>query len=301
MTYSIVARCQETGRIGAAVASHVLAAGRVLFGAAGAGVVVTQGFTLTAHGTRVLEALREGRDAATALGRSLAHDGDAHLRQVGTAAADGGVAAHTGDRCIAHAGHATGPDWAAQANVAADPAVWQVMGDTFASHDGSLERRLVAALEAGQQAGGDFRGRQSAAVLVVAPAATGDLLADRVVDVRVDNADEPLRALGRLVDLAVGAHELQRAEEALLRGDRQEAADRSREVLAAQPDSAPYLFSYAMTLTDGGAIEDAREHLRRATIAAGDDRWRVLLRRVADQGIIDGDAADAVLARWDGS
>lgn len=300
MTYSIVARCPDTGRMGIGIASQVLGVGRVMFGEAGVGVVATQGVVLTAHGPRILHALEGGTGAAAALAESLDADPEPALRQVAVVDTAGSVAVHTGEKSIAHAGHQEGAGWTAQSNVAADPGVWTEMGAAFEAHDGTLDQRLLAALEAGEAAGGDFRGQQSAAMLVVGASATGDLLADRIIDVRVDDHDEPLRELRRLVDLAVGAHELQRAEEALERGDEEEAERRSNTVLSAHPDYASYLFSYAIALAAAGRVDDARDLLRRATLADGDDRWRTLFRRLADCGILDEQAVESVLERVEG-
>lgn len=296
ITYSIVARCAETGRLGVAIASQALAVGRLAaFADAGVGAVVTQSVVLMAHGPRVLDGLRDGMGAAEAVAASLDADEGSALRQLAAVDTHGTVAAFTGDRCMGHAGHVTGDGWSAQANLAADPGVWAAMGAAYRDHSGPLEQRLLAALDAAEAAGGDLRGRQSAALRVVAPAPTGDLLTDVVIDVRVDDHPEPLRELRRLVGLAVGFHRLEVAEQALGRGEEDEAVRLGGAVVVAHPDEVPYRSAFAMLLIATGQIDRAREELAQATTASGDDRWRLLLRRAADAGLIDDDAVAAVL------
>lgn len=135
-----------------------------------------------------------------------------------------------------------------------------------------MEQRLLAALDAAEAAGGDLRGRQSAALLVVAAVATGDLVADVIVDVRVDDHTNPLTELRRVVGLAAASYDLEPAERALEEGDRADAARRSGVVFVAHPDQASHRFTYAVALMAAGDIDEAREHTARATAAAGDDR-----------------------------
>lgn len=297
MTYSIVARCHRTGQLGMGVASHVLAVGRIVRAEAGVGVVATQAMALLAHGDRALAQLRGGAAARDALDGTLAVDADAALRQVAVVDAGGGVAAHTGERCIAHAGHATGDGWSAQSNIAADPSVWTAMGEAFESTDGPLAWRLLAALDAAEAAGGDLRGRQSAALAVVNPEPAQDPLLDHVVDVRVDDHPAPLRELRRLVDLGLGAYDLERAEQALVRGDLEEAVRRYDAVLAEHPEQAEYRFWFAVALAGRERDELAASHLRRLTARDDGHRWLQLLERLPAAGLLDADAATNLVDR----
>jgi uncharacterized Ntn-hydrolase superfamily protein len=296
ITYSIVARCAETGQLGVAIASQALAVGRLAaFAEPGVGAVVTQSVVLMAHGPRILDGLHRGMEPEAAIAASLDVDEGAPMRQLAAVDGRGTVAAFTGDRCMAHAGHTTGDGWSTQSNLAADPRVWTAMGAAYEHHEGALEERLLAALDAAEAAGGDLRGRQSAALRIVEPAPTGDLLTDVVIDVRVDDHADPLRELRRLVDLAVGFHRLEVAEQALGTGDDAAAVRLGDAVVAAHPDEVPYRSAFALLLLATGRIDRAREELARATAASGDDRWRVFLRRAGDAGLVDHDAVTAVL------
>ena len=193
MTYSIVARDAETGELGVAVQTHQPSVGALCpFAEGDVGAVATQSIVDPAYGPRGLAAMRSGEPAVDALTRlTLADDGRA-VRQVAFVDAQGRVATHTGDRCIAHAGHVIGDGFSCQANMMRDPGVPEAMAAAFVDSTGDLAHRLLAALDAAQVAGGDIRGMQSAALIVV-----GSTRLDR----RVDDHTEPLVELRRLVDL----------------------------------------------------------------------------------------------------
>ena len=194
MTYSIVARDSETGELGVAVQTHQPSVGALCpFAEAGIGAVATQSIVEPRYGPRGLDAMRAGETPTDALARLTAADDDRALRQVAFVDAQGRVVAHTGDRCIAHAGHVTGDGFSCQANMMRDPGVPDAMAAAFTASSGPLAQRLLAALDAAQVAGGDIRGMQSAALIVVAEG--------RRLDRRVDDHPTPLVELRRLVDL----------------------------------------------------------------------------------------------------
>jgi uncharacterized Ntn-hydrolase superfamily protein len=194
VTYSIVARDAETGELGVAVQTHQPSVGALCpFAEAGVGAVATQSIVEPRYGPRGLDAMRNGESAADALARLTIEDDDRALRQVAFVDTRGDVAAHTGDRCIAHAGHVTGAGYSCQANMMRDTGVPEAMADAFASSSGDLAHRLLVALDAAQAAGGDIRGMQSAALIVVGDAGR--------LDRRVDDSPTPLAELRRLVDL----------------------------------------------------------------------------------------------------
>src|SRR5919197_4017806 len=199
-TYSIVAHDPETGEVGAAVQSHWFAVGPIVpWVRARVGGVCTQSVAEAAYGPRALDLLERGASAQAALERLLAADEVARYRQVAIVDARGGVAVHTGEGCIAHAGDERGPGFSAQANIMASPEVWPAMARAYESAVGPLSRRLLAALHAAEAHGGDARGRQSAA-LVVAPPDGAPWR--RTVDLRVDDDPEPLAQMDRLLDLS---------------------------------------------------------------------------------------------------
>src|ERR1700730_7764461 len=160
MTYSIVARDPPTGELGVAVQSHWFSVGTVVTWAeAGVGAVATQSFPEPAYGPQALALLTTGLDASTALAALIAADADRERRQVAIVDAGGKIAVHTGEGCIAEAGHATGAAVSVQANMMASASVWPAMLDAYMAAQGEFAERLLAALDAGEAAGGDVRGR----------------------------------------------------------------------------------------------------------------------------------------------
>ena len=194
MTYSIVARDAQTGELGVAVQTHQPSVGALCpFAEAGIGAVATQSIVEPKYGPRGLEAMHGGEAPAEALERLLAEDEGRELRQVAFVDAQGRVSAHTGTRCIAHAAHVAGEGFSCQANMMRDPGVPEAMASAFASAEGDLAHRMLTALEAAEAAGGDIRGMQSAALIVVSDGTR--------LDRRVDDHPRPLEELRRLVDL----------------------------------------------------------------------------------------------------
>ncbi len=201
-TFSIVAHCVEEAAWGVAVASKFPAVGAVVpWAAAGSGAVATQSYAKLPFGPDGLSLMREGMTAREALSRLLAADEGRETRQVALVDGAGGVAAHTGSECHEWAGHKTGDGFSVQGNLLAGEAVVSGMAASFVRAEGELADRLVAALLAGERAGGDRRGKQSAAVLVVRPQGGYGNDNDRYLDLRVDDADEPVRQLQALVGL----------------------------------------------------------------------------------------------------
>ncbi len=200
MTYSIVARDPETGNLGVAVQSHWFSVGTVVTWAeSGVGAIATQAFAEPAYGPRGLALMRLGVDPATALAALTGADPDRSRRQVALVDTGGRVAVHTGYQCIEAAGHVTAEGVSCQANMMRGPSVWPAMLEAYHESRGDLADRLMAALDAAEAAGGDLRGRQSAAMLVVNATSSGQPWRDRIVDLRVDDAADPLSELRRLL------------------------------------------------------------------------------------------------------
>jgi uncharacterized Ntn-hydrolase superfamily protein len=209
VTYSIIGRDAETGELGIGVQSQAFNAGAgVPWAWPGVGAVATQSFTDRRYGWRGLELLAAGRAPQEALAELRATDELVGFRQVGLMAADGRTAQWTGADCVPDAGGAAGEGWAAQANMVASPRVWEAMGEAFASTGGPLALRLLAALEAAESAGGDWRGRGGAGIVVV-PGEGGPW--ERVVDLRVEEGDDSLVELRRLVERALAYRATNRA------------------------------------------------------------------------------------------
>jgi uncharacterized Ntn-hydrolase superfamily protein len=211
VTYSIVARDAETGELGVAVQTRSFAVGAAVpWAEAGVGAVATQSFTERSYGPLGLELLRAGRTPEEALAGLVTADPQENVRQVGIVDASGRGASHTGELCIKEAGHLVHHGFTVQANMMRSAEVWPAMASAYAGASGSLPQRLLGALDAGEAAGGDFRGRQTAAMLVVEGKASGRPWDDRVIDVRVDDHPDPLAELRRLVTLAEGYRRLNR-------------------------------------------------------------------------------------------
>lgn len=202
MTYSIVARDAETGELGVAVQTKAFAVGRTVpWAAPGIGAVATQAFSERSYGPLGLELMGAGRSPDEALRGLVAADAREPIRQVAMVDVTGNVAAHTGEACIPEAGHVLGEGFSVQANMMRSAEVWPAMAEAFAAAHGTLARRLMAALDAGEAAGGDFRGKRTAAMLVVSGERSGRPWDERVVDLRVDEHAEPLVELRRLLDV----------------------------------------------------------------------------------------------------
>lgn len=201
-TFSIVARDPANGDLGVAVASKFLAVGSVVpWAQAGAGAVATQALANISYGPRGLALLAAGQPAEAALAELLADDPGREDRQIGLVDAQGRAAAHTGSRCMSWAGHVVGPGFAAQGNILAGAQVAEALAAAFTAAGGELAERLLAALQAGDAAGGDRRGRQSAALYVARAGGSYGGLLDRYIDLRADDHPSPVAELGRLLRL----------------------------------------------------------------------------------------------------
>jgi uncharacterized Ntn-hydrolase superfamily protein len=202
MTFSIVGYCPKEKEWGIAVQSKFLAVGAVVpFAKAGVGAVATQSYANTTYGPRALELFAEGKTAEEALQILTGDDPDHHLRQVGLIDAHGNAATYTGEGCYQWAGGVIGNNFAAQGNILVDEKTVEKMAEIFTETEGTLAERLLTALEAGQKAGGDSRGQQSAALLVVKDNGGYAGFNDRYIDLRVDDHPEPIKELIRIYHL----------------------------------------------------------------------------------------------------
>ena len=201
-TFSIVARDMQNGDLGVAVQSKFLAVGSVVpWASANAGAIATQAMANISYGPDGLRMLADGMSAADALEHLLANDDGRDHRQIGIVDRAGSAVAFTGSACHNWAGHRTGDGYACQGNILAGAVVVDAMAETFERSSGELAERLVAALSAGQTAGGDRRGRQSAALYVAREGGSYGGLLDRYVDLRVDDHPDPIVELERVLGL----------------------------------------------------------------------------------------------------
>jgi len=283
VTYSIVGRDEESGELGVAVQSRAFCVGFCAWALPGVGAVATQSFTERGYGPRGLELLAAGESPADALAQLVEADERRDFRQVAFLAADGRTAAHTGAACIPDCGDTARVGVSAQGNMLGSPAVWPAAADTFTGTEGTLAERLLAALDAAEEAGGDFRGRESAALVVV----SGDREQEpwqRVFDLRVDNHPEPLRELRRLHRIAAAYRR---------RDDFDEHTNLEEEVEVARAAELPddqVAVTAALVAVMCGDLDEAAARLR--PVGAADPRWHEALERyvrlgVLPQGVLD--------------
>ena len=284
MTYSIVGADLEAGEVGCAVQSKYFAVGAVVpWAQAGVGAVATQAAGVAAYGARVLERLEAGAEPAEALRLVLADDEARETRQLGVVTADGRSASFTGSECNEWAGDAQGAGFAAQGNILAGPEVVAEMERAFEKTGGPLAERLMAALEAAEAAGGDRRGRQSAAMVVErAGAGAGSPEGiDRVVDLRVDDHPEPIEELRRLLGIQTSWRLASEAMAFYEREDFEGGIDLMRGGLQRASDpSGILLYQLACFESLSGQRDAAVKHLRGAIEA--DPRWRADARSDSD-------------------
>ena len=278
-TYSIVAREPETGEMGVAVESHYFAVGSaVTWAEAGVGIVATQALVEPAYGKLGLDLMRALKSAPDTLTGLVASDAANAVRQVAMVDAEGRAAAHTGASTIAEAGHIIGEGFSVQANMMLRPTVWPAMAETYQSAKGELVDRLLAVLDAAEGEGGDIRGRQSAAILVVAGNNTGRPWFDTIYDIRVDDSSEPLVEIRRLVSVARAYTHMRQARSAMARGDF-DAFNREFDAAARLIGDNPEMrFWHAIGLLAAGKIEQGIEILR--DVAAPDRNWITLALRL---------------------
>jgi len=278
LTYSIVARDSETGELGVAVQSHWFSVGPIVpWARPGVGAVATQSNAEVSYGPRLLELVEAGRDPQEALAQVLSQDGAAATRQVAVVDAGGAVAVHTGASCIPFAGHVTGEGFSCQANLMASDRVWPSMLEAFTAAEGSLTERLLGALDAAQAAGGDIRGKRSAAILVV-PGEGAPW--ENVVSLRVEDHPQPLSELRRLVGIHRAYQLAGRGDELVGEGRHDEAARLYREASALAPDNHELRFWAGLGAAQGGDMEQALADVN-AAIAAHRP-WRELLERMPE-------------------
>ena len=296
-TYSIVARDSVSGQLGVAVQSHWFSVGPIVpWARPGVGAVATQSLVDPAYGPLGLELMAMGKTAQASLTALLAGDDDAAVRQVAMVDAAGNVAVHTGERAIVAAGHQTGAQYSVQANLMDRDSVWPAMAHAYENAEGDLAERLLAALEVAEAEGGDLRGRQSAAILVVSAEDTGRPWIDCLFDLRVEDHPEPVEELRRLVRLARAYHKLNEGDEWVTAGDMEAAMDAYRAATELVPDEATggeAPFWVGVTLASEGREEEAVPYLQRAQ--AQYDRWADLLRRLPASGLLPAD--DALIDR----
>jgi len=287
-TYSIVARDAETGQLGVAVQSHWFSVGSmVLWAEPGVGAVATQSFVDPNYGPLGLQLMRAGKDASQALAALLAIDEHENVRQVGMVDADGVVANHTGDMAIVEHCDIAGEDFTVQANLMWKPTVCKAMAATYAAAEGDLAERLMLALEAGEGEGGDIRGKQSAAILVVSGDRSQPAWGGRIIDLRVEDHAAPLVEMRRLLTMARAYNLMNEGDELMMLDKVNEAVEAYGAAEALVPDSHEMIFWHAATLAAAGQLEESLPLFEKAF--AMWPPWRELVTRLPASGLLPDD------------
>jgi uncharacterized Ntn-hydrolase superfamily protein len=261
-TYSIVAVDAASGQMGIGVQTHWFNVGALVpWTEVGVGIAATQANVNVAWGLEALEMLRSGSGVEDVVARLVAADPSASSRQLAVADPSGLVANYTGPDCFPYAGGVTGEGWACQANMMATPEVWPAMGEAFASAEGTLAERMLIALRAGDAAGGDVRGRQSAAIEIVP--VRGEAWR-RLVSLRVEDHPDPLDELGRLLDLHVAYGVAEEGDEALGAGELERASKLYERASELAPGNHELLFWAGLGAAQCGQLALGVERVKRA-------------------------------------
>ena len=289
-TYSIVARDPNTGEMGVAVQSHYFSVGPIVpWAEAGVGAVATQSLVLVDYGPNGLAAMRAGLTAQQALDSLVKADAHNQGRQVAMVDARGNVAAYTGTQCIPDAGHQTGNQYSVQANLMANPTVWPAMAAAFEKAQGDLAERMMQALEAAEKAGGDIRGKQSAAIVVVRAQPTGKPWADRIIDLRVEDHDKPLEELRRLIRLRRAYNAVDAGDAAIAEKRPEDALKHYEEAAKLAPEVVELQFWAAVSMYTNGRKNEALKLFR--TVFSREKQWVDLIPRLAKVGMFPNDPA----------
>ncbi len=289
-TYSIVARDAETGQLGAAVQSHWFSVGSIVIWAEpGIGAVATQSFIEPGYGPLGLQLIRGGKSANEALTALLAADAHENVRQVGMVDANGGVANHTGDKAIIEYCDMTGEGFAVQANLMWKPTVCSAMFEAYEKAEGDLAERLLVALEAAEGEGGDIRGKQSVALLVVSGDISAPAWGGRLFDLRIEDHTEPLVEMRRLLNMARAYRLMNEGDEHMTNGNVEQAVIAYSSAERLVPDSHEMVFWHAATLAAAGRVDESLPLFRKAF-----DKWplwRELVQRLPASDLLPDDPA----------
>ena len=289
-TYSIVARDPANGQLGVAVQSHWFSVGSIVTWAeAEVGAVATQSLVNPNYGPLGLDMMRAGVSAPDALKGLLVSDEGRELRQVAMIDAQGRVMAFTGADCIPMAGQIVDAEhqFSVQANLMEKDTVWDAMADAYRTTEGDMAARMVAALEAAENEGGDIRGRQSAAMLIVKGESSGSPWNDRVFDLRVEDHPRPVQELKRLVQIQRAYNHLDAGDRAIGQGDFELAAREFKTAEQYAPQIIEIPFWYAVSLVGAGQVDEAMPIFRRVFHA--EPIWVEIVPRLAGSGLLPDD------------
>lgn len=284
-TYSIVARDTVTGEMGVAVQSHWYSVGTIVsWGEAGVGVIATQSFVNPSFGPRGLELLKLGLTANQVLDLMIEEDEGREVRQLAILDAKGNVASYTGINCVDAAGNIVGNNYSVQANMMLNDKVWGAMSESFENSKGTLAERLLLALEAAQATGGDIRGKQSAALLVVNPTSTNQSWLDRKVDIRVDDHPEPLIELRRILKVHTAYEHMNKGDLAIEHNDMKLAMEEYSLAEEMFPENEEMKYWHAVTLANIGKIDESLPLFK--AVFHKNKNWSILIPRLVKSKLL---------------
>lgn len=284
-TYSIVARDSVTGEMGVAVQSHWFSVGSVVpWAEAGVGAVATQSLVEVTYGPLGLDLMRAGKTPDKALRALLLADDHPEWRQVAMVDAKGNIATHTGDKCIAQAGHRTGAQYSVQANLMEKTTVWDAMARAYEETEGDLAERMLAALEAAQNEKGDIRGKQSAAILIVKAESSGRPYLDKVMDIRIEDHPEPIKELRRIIEVSRAYDYMNKGDELMSEGDLPGAMDAYNTAMRLAPGNSEVQFWAAVTMFTEGNEEEALKYFKE--VFKADRNWIEVIKRLPEAGLL---------------
>ena len=291
-TFSIVARDPVTGEMAVGVQSHWFSVGTaVSWGQAGVGVVATQSFVKVSYGFLGLELMNNGKTAPDALKELLAADEGKEVRQVAMIDANGNVNAYTGKNCIDYAGNIVGKNYSVQSNMMLGDKVNAAMAKAFEGSEGKpLAERVLLSLQAAQAVGGDIRGKQSAAILVVAGKKNMENRNERLIDLRVDDNKAPLDELDRLLRLYRAYDHMNNGDLAIEKNNMKLAMDEYGAAMKMFPANLEMQYWTAITLANNKKIIEASKLLKKIYIK--DANWRELTRRLPKVNLLTVSPAD---------
>lgn len=286
-TFSIVARDTLTGEMAVGVQSHWFSVGALVpWGRSGVGVVATQSFVNPAFGPEGLKLMEKGKSAEEAIEELIKADEGRDYRQVALLDVNGNAAAYTGEKCVESAKHITGDNYSVQANMMLNEDVVPAMAEAYRAHsDLPLAERVMEVLKAAQAAGGDIRGRQSAALIVVGPEKTDKAWEDKKIDLRVDDSDHPVKELERLLRTARAYEHMNKGDLAVEKNDMEKALKEYGTAEEMFPDNLEMKYWKAVALANSGRVKEALPIFK--SIFAKDDNWRIMTMRLPKSGLLN--------------
>ncbi len=286
-TYSIVARDPETGEMGVGVQSHWFSVGSVVsWGEAGVGVVATQSLVNKSFGLRGLELLKQSKTPQECIEILLSDDEGRDVRQVSILDIQGRVATHTGSKCIKHAGHIVGENFSVQANMMLTDKVWSAMADAYNNyHNLPLPERIIKCLEAAESVGGDIRGKQSAALLVVAGEAPENKWEDPLIDLRVEDHVEPLKEICRLLKVWRAYEHMNKGDLAIEQSDMEKALEEYNASMEMFPENLEMKYWTAVSLANNKKMDEALAIFKK--VFKKDKNWRLLTERLPESELLN--------------